>query len=348
VTQVGDEHHGPLRGESGTGKELICDAIHYNSLRADKPFIKVMCGAAGTLIDLNFVWLEKGAFTGAQTRKKGRFEMAEGGTLFLDEIGDLNVSTRLATRGCKSGNSTVGGTDTIKVNVRLWPHEQDLGKAIKEGQFGRISTTLNVFSISCPRCASRKSDVLLLAIIFWKVCPRTRQAHQAHLDHSVDMLASYHWPGQRARVANIIERAVLVCATGVIHGHHLPNAQTAEKSGTVSGFPGSRSWSLRERSYSGALKTTPEIASGRRNCSTDRTYPGIQSQEVRYRLRPLPLLEALRHLVALNLTIPTSSTRRADAQPETRLTSEITNRVSTRFLSNIPAPKVEELPVPSV
>src|SRR5947207_14566651 len=111
-----------FRGESGTGKEMVAHAIHYNSPRANKPFVKVSCAALPeTLIESELFGYEKGAFTGAQNRKKGRFEQAEGGTLFLDEIGDLNVTTQIKLLRVMQEREfeRLGGTGTIKINVRL-------------------------------------------------------------------------------------------------------------------------------------------------------------------------------------------------------------------------------------
>ena len=126
-----------IRGESGTGKELIAHAIHYNSLRAKKPFIKVSCAALpDTLIESELFGYEKGAFTGAAARKKGRFEMAEGGTLFLDEIGDVNLGTQVKLLRVLQEREfeRVGGTETVKANVRLIAAtNKDMEKAIAEG-----------------------------------------------------------------------------------------------------------------------------------------------------------------------------------------------------------------------
>src|SRR5437764_350955 len=127
-----------VRGESGTGKELIAHAIHYNSPRATKPFIKVNCGALPeTLIESELFGYEKGAFTGAQARKKGRFELAEGGTLFLDEIGDINLATQVKLLRVLQQREfeRVGGTETVKANVRLIAAtNKDLEKAMAEGK----------------------------------------------------------------------------------------------------------------------------------------------------------------------------------------------------------------------
>ena len=229
-----------LRGESGTGKELIAHAIHYNSLRAHKPFIKVSCAALPeTLIESELFGYEKGAFTGAQARKKGRFELADGGTLFLDEIGDLNISTQIKLLRVLQEREfeRLGGTDTIKINVRLVAAtNKDLGKAIADGQFREdLYYRLNVFTIFMPPLRERKSDVLLLADHFLE---KFASEHGKRIKRisttAIDMLASYHWPGNVRELENIIERAVLVCETGVIHGHHLPpTLQTAETSDTV-------------------------------------------------------------------------------------------------------------------
>src|SRR5256886_1669097 len=144
-----------IRGESGTGKELIAHAIHYNSPRAKKPFVKVSCAALPeTLIESELFGYEKGAFTGAQIRKKGRFEIAEGGTLFLDEIGDLNLATQVKLLRILQEREfeRLGSTDTVKVNVRLVAAtHKDLEKAISEGAFREdLYYRLNVFAIFVP------------------------------------------------------------------------------------------------------------------------------------------------------------------------------------------------------
>jgi len=162
-----------LRGESGTGKELIAHAIHYNSLRANKPFIKVSCAALPeTLIESELFGYEKGAFTGAQNRKKGRFELAEGGTLFLDEIGDLNTSTQIKLLRVLQEREfeRLGGTETIKINVRLVAAtNKDLTKAINAGQFREdLYYRLNVFPFLCRPCASASLMCSCWPIISWK------------------------------------------------------------------------------------------------------------------------------------------------------------------------------------
>src|SRR5438270_4532845 len=229
-----------VRGESGTGKELIAHAIHYNSTRAKKPFIKVSCAALPhDLIESELFGYERGAFTGAQGLKRGRFELAEGGTLFLDEIGDLNLATQVKLLRVLQEREfeRLGGIETIKVNVRLIAAtNKDLEKAIAAGHFREdLYYRLNVFTIFMPPLRERKSDMLLLADHFLEKYAREHGKSIKRISTpAIDMLTSYHWPGNVRELENIIERAVLVCETNVIHGHHLPpTLQTAEGSGTV-------------------------------------------------------------------------------------------------------------------
>ncbi|MBI4455977.1 MAG: sigma 54-interacting transcriptional regulator [Acidobacteria bacterium] len=229
-----------IRGESGTGKELIAHAIHYNSPRAKKALIKVSCAALpDSLIESELFGYEKGAFTGAQDRKKGRFEMAGGGTLFLDEVGDLNVSTQVKLLRVLQEREfeRLGGTETIKVNVRLIAAtNQDLEKAIAGGAFREdLYYRLNVFTIFVPPLRERKPDVMLLADHFLEKYSIEHGKRIKRISTpAIDMLMSYHWPGNVRELENTIERAVLVCDGNVVHGHHLsPTLQTAEASGTV-------------------------------------------------------------------------------------------------------------------
>ncbi len=229
-----------LRGESGTGKELIAHAIHYNSPRKNGPFIKVSCAALPeTLIESELFGYEKGAFTGAHSQKKGRFELAEGGTLFLDEIGDLNASTAVKLLRVLQEREfdRLGGTRTVKSDVRLIvATNKDLEKAIAAGTFREdIYYRLNVFAIFVPPLRERKSDVLLLADHFLEKYSNQHGKNIKRISTpAIDMLMSYHWPGNIRELENTVERAVLVCDSNVIHAHHLPpTLQTAEASGTV-------------------------------------------------------------------------------------------------------------------
>jgi len=230
-----------IRGESGTGKELIAHAIHYNSLRAKKPFVKVSCAALpDTLIESELFGYEKGAFTGAAARKKGRFEMAEGGTLFLDEIGDINLSTQVKLLRVLQEREfeRLGGTESVKVNVRLIAAtNKDMEQAIVDGAFREdLYYRLNVFTIFVPPMRERKADLLLLVDHFLEKFSREHGKVIKRISTpAIDMLTAYHWPGNVRELENALERAVLVCDAGVIHGHHLPpSLQTADSSGTIS------------------------------------------------------------------------------------------------------------------
>lgn len=253
-----------LRGESGTGKEMIANALHYNSLRAKKPFIKVNCAALPeTLIESELFGYEKGAFTGAQTRKKGRFDLAEGGTLFLDEIGDLSPQMQIKILRVLQEREfeRVGGTETIKANVRLiTATNKNLEEAIADGSFREdLFYRLNVFTIFLPPLRERKSDILLLAENFVEKYEREHGKHIKRISTpAIDMLTSYHFPGNVRELENAIERAVLVCDGNVIHGHHLPpTLQTAEVTDTVTRFSLEQAVGAFEKDLiQDALKTT--------------------------------------------------------------------------------------------
>jgi Nif-specific regulatory protein len=229
-----------IRGESGTGKEMIAHAIHYNSPRAEKPFIKVSCGALPeSLIESELFGYEPGAFTDARSQKKGRFELAHGGTLFLDEVGELSQSTQVKLLRVLQEREfeRLGGVQPIKVNVRLiTATNKDLETAMQQGTFREdLYYRLNVFSIFMPPLRERKPDILLLADHFVeKYATASGKSVRRISTPAIDMLMSYHWPGNVRELENCIERAVLVCAGGVIHAHDLPpTLQTAEVSGTL-------------------------------------------------------------------------------------------------------------------
>ena len=253
-----------IRGESGTGKELIAHAIHYSSARARKPFVKVSCAALpDSLIESELFGYERGAFTGATARKKGRFELADGGTLFLDEIGDVNPSTQVKLLRVLQEREfeRLGGTEAIRADVRLVAATNtDLEKAIAAGTFREdLYYRLNVFTVFVPPLRERKTDILLLADHFLE---KYAIAHGRSIKRistpAIDMLMAYHWPGNVRELQNILERAVLVCDGAVVHGHHLPpTLQTSEASGTVTGMSLSNAVAAYEKDLlQDALKTT--------------------------------------------------------------------------------------------
>jgi Nif-specific regulatory protein len=217
-----------LRGESGTGKDLVAHAIHYNSLRADKPFVKVNCTALpDTLLESELFGHEKGAFTGAAERKLGRFERAHGGTIFLDEIGDfsLNLQVKLLRVIQFREFERVGGLETIKTNVRIVvATHKNLEEQIKEGLFREdLYYRINVFPIYMPPLRERKDDIMLLADYFLeKIATENNKNISRISTPAIDMLTRYHWPGNIRELENCIERAVLLCNDDVIRSEHLP------------------------------------------------------------------------------------------------------------------------------
>ncbi len=229
-----------IRGESGTGKELVAHAIHYNSRRAGKPFIKVNCAALPeTVIESELFGHEKGAFTGAVSARKGRFELADGGTLFLDEVGDLSAGLQIKLLRVLQEREfeRVGGTRTLKVDMRLIAATNvELEGLIASGRFRQdLYYRLNVFPIRIPPLRERKTDILQLADYFVEKYGKSNHKQVRRISTpAIDMLMSYHWPGNVRELENCVERAVLLSDDDVIHGHHLPpSLQTAEASGTA-------------------------------------------------------------------------------------------------------------------
>ena len=229
-----------IRGESGTGKELVANAIHFNSSRALKPFLKLNCAVLpDTLIESELFGHEKGAFTGATEQRMGRFERADGGTLFLDEIGTLNFTAQAKLLRVLQEREfeRIGGNRTFRVDVRIVAAtSKDLERSIEEGTFREdLYYRLNVFPIFMPALRERKTDILLLADYFVE---KFNQKHKKDVRRistpAIDMLIQYHWPGNVRELENSIERAVLFCTDRVIHSYHLPpTLQTGERSGTI-------------------------------------------------------------------------------------------------------------------
>ncbi len=226
-----------IRGESGTGKELVASAIHYNSPRADKPLIKVNLAALPeTLVESELFGHERGAFTGALTRKPGRFELAQGGTVFLDEIGDLSPAVQLKLlRVIQEREFTrLGGTATLKADVRLLAAtHRDLEELVAEGRFREdLYYRLNVFPIYLPPLRERQADIPLLAEHFLAKYAREHKKPVTRLSAPVlDLLMQYPWPGNVRELENVLERAVLVCDEDTILTVHLPPSLQRAESG---------------------------------------------------------------------------------------------------------------------
>ena len=217
-----------IRGESGTGKEMIAGLIHSNSLRSGQPFIKVNCAALPEgLVESELFGHERGAFTGAVSGRKGRFEMAHGGTLFLDEVGDMSLATqaKLLRVIQEKEFERLGGGETIKVDVRLLAAtNRDLEKMAEEGRFRMdLYYRLSVFPLSLPPLRKRLEDIIDLAETFAvKFSPDPENPIRIS-NEAVRLLRAYEWPGNIRELENIIERAVVLCGPdGLIEARHLP------------------------------------------------------------------------------------------------------------------------------
>lgn len=205
-----------ITGESGTGKELIAQAIHANSERCYMPFIAVSCGALpDTLLESELFGYEKGAFTGADHTKKGRFEMAHKGTIFLDEIGDISLKTQVDLLRVLQRKEIrrLGGAQEIQVDVRiLAATNKDLQQAIQEDRFREdLFYRLNVISIHVPPLRERKEDIPLLVQAFVRRFALAMNKEPVNISQSaLKLLADYHWPGNVRELENIIERALVI------------------------------------------------------------------------------------------------------------------------------------------
>ena len=240
ITQVAKSNANVLLlGESGTGKELAANAIHYNSLRSTKPFIKVNCAALPeNLVEAELFGYEKGAFTGANREKAGKFEMAHGGTIFLDEIGSLALESqgKLLRVLQERELERLGGNHVIKANIRLIAAtNKDLARCVEKGTFREdLFYRLNVYPIYMPALREREADILLLADYFLEKYAEEYGKNIKRISTpAIEALTQYHWPGNVRELENCMERAVLLCDDQVIHSYHLPpTLQTAQETGT--------------------------------------------------------------------------------------------------------------------
>ncbi|HEY7410442.1 MAG TPA: sigma-54 dependent transcriptional regulator [Vicinamibacteria bacterium] len=217
-----------LLGESGTGKELFAQALHQNSPRRNKPFIKVACAALPeTLLESELFGHEKGSFTGATYTRAGRFEMAEGGTLFLDEIGDISptVQVKLLRFLEEREFERVGGNRTFKVDVRIvCATHRDLRKKLEEGTFREdLYYRLNVIELTIPPLRERPGDIPVLAHHFLR---RYAEANGKEIrgidDEALALLLRHPWPGNVRELENAVERAVVLTAEPVLTAAHFP------------------------------------------------------------------------------------------------------------------------------
>jgi Nif-specific regulatory protein len=217
-----------ILGESGVGKELVAKAIHYNSINANGPFVMFNCAALPeSIIESELFGHEKGAFTGADKTRKGRFEEADGGTIFLDEIGELSLpmQAKLLRVLQERTFERVGENRPIKVDIRvIAATNKDLLKMVKEGTFREdLFYRLNVFPIMLPPLRDRGSDIIILAEHFVSHFVKQFNKEIKRISTPVqEMLLAYSWPGNVRELENVIERAVILSEDNVIHGYNLP------------------------------------------------------------------------------------------------------------------------------
>lgn len=211
-----------IQGESGTGKEVVAETIHYLSARAERPIIKVNCAALPeTLLEAELFGYEKGAFTGAFTRKEGRFDLAGGGTLFLDEIGDMPLATQVKLlRALQDGTyERLGGTETLRADVRIIAathHDLELdvaAKRFREDLYYRI----NVIALKIPPLRERSDEIPILANHFLKIyADKNSKTVTGFSESAMNSLVGFTWPGNVRQLENVIERAVVLTESEVI------------------------------------------------------------------------------------------------------------------------------------
>jgi DNA-binding NtrC family response regulator len=217
-----------ITGETGTGKELVARAIHTQSSRRYSPFVAVSCSALpDTLLESELFGYEKGAFTGADRTKKGRFELAQGGSLFLDEIGDISMKTQVKLLRVLQERSfrRLGGTELRDIDVRLIAAtNQDLAKAVQDGLFrSDLYYRLNVVSIHLPPLRERKEDIPLLISHFMnKYNIECNKRFDRVEPKALELMTDYHWPGNVRELENVVERAVVIDQGPELETTHLP------------------------------------------------------------------------------------------------------------------------------
>jgi transcriptional regulator with GAF, ATPase, and Fis domain len=235
-----------IEGESGTGKELVARALHRNSPRSERPLVAINCAAiTESLLESELFGHEKGAFTGAVARKKGKIEMAEGGTLFLDEISELapGMQAKLLRALQEREFEPVGGTRSVKVNVRvIAATNRHLSEEVQSGKFrSDLFYRLNVVTLTTPPLRERRDDIPLLAASFIaKVCQKYRIPLKTLPPETLTLLMQYDWPGNVRELENAIERAAVLGTTEAIRPDDLPTSVlvTAHAETPDAGFQG--------------------------------------------------------------------------------------------------------------
>ncbi len=249
-----------ITGNSGTGKELVAKAVHYNSIRKNKPFIVVNCGAiSDNLIESELFGHKKGAFTGAISDKEGYMKAAEGGTLFLDEIGDmpLNLQVKLLRAIQEKEYTPVGTSQTLPVNVRFVAStNKDLQEEVNKGNFREdLFYRLNVVDIHIPSLKEREEDIPLLADHFLdKYRKEMNKSIKGISNEAMRALLNHEWKGEVRELENTIERAVIFCKEDFIQPEHLPPTFRSYSSGIEFPLSGSLEDAVRRFEKDAILK----------------------------------------------------------------------------------------------
>ena len=222
-----------IQGESGTGKELVAKWIHYESNRAEKPFVAINCAAVpATLLESELFGYEKGAFTDAKSQKKGLFEVADGGTVFMDEIGDMELGMQAKLLRFLEDRTfrRIGGSKVITVDVRIISAtNKDLLKAVEEKTFRNdLYYRLQVIPIFLPPLRDRKDDIIVLANYFIDSYNKEFNKHIKAISGVAEkLLVEYDWPGNIRELKNVIERAIILGNEDTLLFEHLPQEMTA-------------------------------------------------------------------------------------------------------------------------
>ncbi len=286
VAQVGPSKASVLvTGESGTGKELIAEAIHAASPRAKAPFVRLHCAALSeSLLESELFGHERGAFTGAFSRREGRFKQADGGTLFLDEIGEVPaaVQVKLLRFLQERTFERVGGNETLRVDVRIIAAtNRDLGTEIKKGAFREdLFYRLNVVAIELPALRDRRGDVPALTSFFLRrYAAENGKTIETFADDALEALVEYRWPGNVRELENVVERAVVLCDGHRIERKHLPPTVVPNGEGdALPPIPGSTIADLERY----AILKTLEACGG--STSKAATVLGVSPRKIQYKL----------------------------------------------------------------
>src|SRR5580692_7817943 len=286
VAQVGPSKASVLvTGESGTGKELIAEAIHAASPRSKAPFVRLHCAALSeSLLESELFGHERGAFTGAFSRREGRFKQADGGTLFLDEIGEVPaaVQVKLLRFLQERTFERVGGNETLRVDVRIIAAtNRDLGAEIKRGAFREdLFYRLNVVTVELPPLRERRADVPALASFFLRrYASENGKTIETFADDALAALLEYRWPGNVRELENVVERAVVLCDGHRIEKKHLsPTVVPTEDGEALPPIPGSTIADLERY----AILKTLEACGG--STSKAATVLGVSPRKIQYKL----------------------------------------------------------------